>query len=301
LAQTIIQPGRHHATDPPDEDTGETLSCEDKEPDDLDTFGASPAKRSPQPPLRRRKTVVAAPLVAAVLAVAVFAAIVTWGSPSNMVSQDSRLAGLPVTPLGALEYGGILLGTDLVPGGPAAEGDDVVTVAIYTDFMSHSCGNFEKQFEKELSSLAQDGQIQLEYHIVALGDGSHNADRFSTRAAMAAAAVAKHDPANFLPFVMAMFDAQPTEGQDTRSDGQIATTAKNAGVSQAALDKLADPVFETWVTYTSELFMWGVQPAVPAIFMGLTSGNKRQEFMSYGWVGFELAVEKTRAGEPLVW
>ncbi|MCL2802925.1 MAG: DsbA family protein [Micrococcales bacterium] len=238
---------------------------------------------------RRNRLLVLAGGLAVVVAVAVIVIAVT------MSQKGDAFADLPATPAGAQENGGILLGTDLAPGGPAPEGNDVVTVAIYTDFMCPWCGNFEKQYDQELSNLAQNGQIQLEYHIVALQDSQENAERFSTRAAIAAAAVAKHDPANFLPFVRAMFDDQPTEGQDSRSDEEIAATAEGAGVNEGALAALTNTDFEAWVNFTNEQFFKVGVSTTPTIMMALGSGE-RMVFTDYSTIGFEQAVANVRNG-----
>ncbi|MCL1897238.1 MAG: thioredoxin domain-containing protein [Micrococcales bacterium] len=212
--------------------------------------------------------------------------------------QPPTNGGFPaVAPLGAQANGGILLGQDLAPGGPAPSGADVVTVAIYLDFMCPYCSMFELGVGPELSELASAGTIQLEVHSMAFLDAVANAEDYSTRAAKAATAVATHDPANYWAFVGALFADQPAEGSETRSDAQIAATARAVEVSDEAVSHLKDAALAEWVSFTTDQAFANGVGGTPSIQMGLGDGE-RLTFSGWTEMPFADAVANVQAGRP---
>jgi len=207
------------------------------------------------------------------------------------------VAGVGSKPAGARDNGAVRLGQDLVPGSPAPDNRDVVTVAIYTDFMCPLCGTFERNYSAQLAEMSREGIIQIDMHTLAFLDGVANAEEYSTRSAKAAAAVAKYDPASYWAFQGALFEDQPPEGQGTFTDEQIADIARNAGVSEEAIAKLTDPELDDWVSFaTEQAFKTGIT-GTPSIMMGKGDGEM-QRFTAHRAIGFEQGVANVLAGLP---
>src|SRR5690606_7521419 len=75
---------------------------------------------------------------------------------------------------------------------------------------------------------------------------------YSTRAAAALVTVAEHDPATFADFWVALFAVQPAEGGAGLTNSQIRDVAEAVGVSQEAIDAIADGEFTQWVTQATQ-------------------------------------------------
>ncbi|MCL1898315.1 MAG: DsbA family protein [Micrococcales bacterium] len=243
---------------------------------------------------RRTRLMTLAGLAAVLLVVVIIVVVVSVGRGGG---GKSGFDSIEVKPTGATESGGIRLGQDLVPGGAAPTGGDVVTVAIYSDFMCPYCGVLELNHSEVLANLVRNGDIQLELHTLAILDDVENAEQYSTRTAIAATAVAKNDPDNYWAFVHALFTDQPQEGQETRTDEQIAATARSVGVNEAAMIYIADQTLAEWVDFaTAQAFMDGVR-GTPAIKMSIGGGEPH--LLTYNditSIGFDKAVANLRDG-----
>ncbi|MDR0366443.1 MAG: DsbA family protein [Bifidobacteriaceae bacterium] len=173
--------------------------------------------------------------------------------PSPDPSPGSSDAAGPSKPAGAQPNGGILLGTNLVPGGPAPSADEAVTVEVVTDLLCPWCNVFEQAHEQNLMGMAQAGEIRLVIHPVNNLRGFN--DDYSWRALLALETVAAMEPDKFWDFYQALWEAQP-EGHDNQrddlTDSEIAQVANRAGVSQKVVDQFADSPVTEWARWSSD-------------------------------------------------
>jgi protein-disulfide isomerase len=168
-------------------------------------------------------------------------------TPDTAVPVDpGSEAQMPQGPLGATPNGGIAIGTDGLPGGPAPQGKDVVTVDVVSDYICPWCDRFEEEHGAELKDKALAGEIQLVLHPMGYLD-QFSTTEYSTRAANAAAVVADQSPEHFLAFHEALFANQPAEGGPGLSDEELAELARSLGVDSAVTDQFSQRPFADWV------------------------------------------------------
>jgi protein-disulfide isomerase len=193
------------------------------------------------------------------LSVAVLAlgGVLVWVLTQGGGSSDEALPDYPDTPLSevtdvpstALPEGGIPVSASGVGG----EVDDSTTrVDVYLDYMCPACGAFEEANGDNLISLASEGTATVVYHPIAILNRYSNGTGYSTRAASAAALVADEAPDQFAAFNEQLFAGQPDEGTDGLTNEEIASIARDAGVSGSVADKIADgsalDQYGQWVT-----------------------------------------------------
>ncbi|MEV8273245.1 thioredoxin domain-containing protein [Microbacterium sp. NPDC077184] len=114
--------------------------------------------------------------------------------------------------------------------GAISVGDGENTLATYIDFMCPVCGDFEAAYGPEIDGLVEDGSTTLEIHPISILDRVSQGTEFSTRAANAMYCVAVADEDAALPFLQAMFAAQPAEGSAGLTDDEILSIASSVGV-----------------------------------------------------------------------
>ncbi len=195
---------------------------------------------------RRTTLIIVASIVAAL---AIFGGLVAF-----IMSQNSSLeeigSGSEGSPSNSLENGGIPVGSSGVAG-DLDDGDPVV-VDLYFDFMCPYCNYFEQINAADMDELRESGDIQVNYHPIAILDRYSNGTNYSTRSANAAAVVADQAPEYFVEFVSAMFASQPEENSDGLSDEEIATIAVTVGVPEDVAETFADYKFRSWVDAATE-------------------------------------------------
>lgn len=149
-------------------------------------------------------------VLAVVLAIGAF--VVFW--PGQGTSGDVEAA-----PAGATEYG-------LAIGDPEAPTE----VVVYEDFLCPFCGQFEDASGEELSQLAQDGEVYVEYRpINFLGRISD----YSERATNAFAAVLDQEgPEAAKQFHDELFAQQPSESGPFPEDDALVDLAVEAGATE---------------------------------------------------------------------
>jgi protein-disulfide isomerase len=195
-------------------------------------------------------------VVATVLAVALLGSVVMMilsgqeREPTVSPVSSGTASDNPLAPAGAQDDGGILLGSDLTPGGEAPTADQAVTVRIFTDFLCPYCNLIEQAQGAALAEAAQAGQIRLVIHPVNYLTG-FNAD-YSKRALLAAETVAALEPARFWAFYEALWANQPAESQTSSdlTDEAIAQLALGAQVSQSTVDLFSDPPVAQWASWS---------------------------------------------------
>lgn len=109
-------------------------------------------------------------------------------------------------------------------------GDGDYELGTYIDFMCPVCNQFEQVYGEEIAGLVDDGTITLAIHPISILDNRSQGTEYSTRAANAMYCVAVADPEASLPFMNAMFAAQPSEGTTGLTDDEILQIAGSVGV-----------------------------------------------------------------------
>ncbi|MCL2850325.1 MAG: DsbA family protein [Micrococcales bacterium] len=137
---------------------------------------------------------------------------------------DSDLVGIPVSKQGV--------------GVRAAE--EAVVIEVYMDLICPACAGFEQLQAAELEALLDPetgrDDVTVVYHVVATLDRFSLGTNYSARAANALSVVADKSPEHFLPFMAALFDAQPKENTSGLKDERIAELAQGAGVPASVTD-----------------------------------------------------------------
>jgi protein-disulfide isomerase len=196
-------------------------------------------------------------------------------------------------PAGATDLGGIELGCDGVPGGPVASSTKV-TVEVMSDYICPYCQKFEQEIGPQLDQAVRDGQIKLTVYPLGYLDVYSTTD-YSSRAARAAVAVAGLDPDRFEAFDQLLWDNQPAEGGAGLSDDEIAELARQAGVSQAAIDQFASGAYDAWVSQSTDnvTSSEGFQ-GTPWVLLG-----DGESFYQWNWSDGDLqtAIAKVAAGQ----
>lgn len=190
-------------------------------------------------------------LVAALLAITLIVVVVVKNSSKDTSAEVKPLADVTL-PSSATTDGGLLVGAD---GAADADATAPVALTIYFDFMCPVCGTFEQINGADIDALREAGDITVDYRPVSILDSQSQGTGYSTRSANALAVVADKDPAHVAAFIDAMFASQPEEGSTGLSDADIASVAKDAGVSSTALDALTaeptDPATRTFSEYVA--------------------------------------------------
>lgn len=139
-------------------------------------------------------------------------------------------------------------GDGLVIGDPAAP----VEVVIYQDFMCPACGAFERANRLDIDQLVANGTARVVIHPMNFKDHSSQGTRFSTRAANALVAVAMDQPDKALAFNAALYDHQPEQNTTGLTDAEIASIARQAGVSESVVGGFALLAHEEFVQASND-------------------------------------------------
>ncbi len=167
---------------------------------------------------------------AVIAAVAAIAVVVVWivnAGPERERSGPEQIAGAAAPPSALPEGGGIAVHHDRAAA-------DVPTVDVYEDFQCPGCGVFEEVSGSTLTQLAEDGEIELTYHILSFLDSTMGNDS-STRAANAA--LCADTVGRFVEYHDTVFANQPEGEGDGWSDEQLSAFAEQAGISGADLEE----------------------------------------------------------------
>ncbi|MDR3202902.1 MAG: thioredoxin domain-containing protein [Bifidobacteriaceae bacterium] len=236
---------------------------------------------------RRSRILTIASLLGGLVIVAALVIVILQNGPSN---DPDKLAARPV---GSLANGGIVMGQDGVAGASAPEGDDVVTVDVYSDYMCPYCGLLEKATRDQFKELRESGEVRLVLHPVALLDGYSNDTQYSTRATDAAAAVAAFAPDKFLAFHEILFDNQPDENTDGLSDDEIAQFARDVGVPEDVVGQFAAAPLDEWVKAATEA---SGLTGTPVVTMRLGDGEE-QRWNNWRTGDLRTAVQRVKDGQ----
>ncbi|EFV12885.2 DsbA family protein [Segniliparus rugosus] len=130
-------------------------------------------------------------------------------------------------------------GADPADTAVATLGEDGATAVIdvYEDYLCPYSAAFERQFGDRITAAAASGKLQVRYHLLHFLDRLSASGDYSSRAAGAALALSRRDPAAFAAFHKRLFaeGTQPKEhGASDPSDDQLAKIAEDLGVDEAA-------------------------------------------------------------------
>ncbi|MDR2374324.1 MAG: thioredoxin domain-containing protein [Bifidobacteriaceae bacterium] len=201
-------------------------------------------------------------------------------------------------PPGAIEAGAVVIGQDLAPGGTPAEGDDVVVVRVYSDYMCPNCASVEARLSGKFEELAAAGKIKLEIQPLAILDYMSEGTNYSTRASNAALTVAKYAPDKFLAFHSRLFDSdiQPGEYTEGLTDERLIEVAQEVGIGSEATDKFADQEFYDWITYSTDKGRSDGLQGTPSMWIGPSDSRLTQIEDPYG-VNLDDAIARVLAGD----
>ncbi|MDR1188223.1 MAG: thioredoxin domain-containing protein [Bifidobacteriaceae bacterium] len=240
---------------------------------------------------RRTKLIAVAAAVVVVIAVAVAVVLVLRGSNKSSYEDVTR-------PLGGSEAGAIVVGQDLAAGGAPAEGDDVVVVRIYSDYMCPGCGSVERRLGAKLEELTASGDIKLELQSVAYLNRFSQGTEYSTRAANATATVAALAPEQYLAFHSKLYESgvQPEESTEGLTDERLVELAQEVGVPESVTSQFAERKYESWVDYaTTQAQDFGVG-GTPSIWVGKSDSDLTQ-ITDTSSLNLDAVIAAVRAGD----
>jgi protein-disulfide isomerase/uncharacterized membrane protein YphA (DoxX/SURF4 family) len=115
------------------------------------------------------------------------------------------------------------------------------TVDVYEDFQCPVCLKFEQTVGSTLDKDVRADKAQVRYHPIAILDRSSNGKRYSSRAANAALCASDISVDAFVAFHNVLYgkvggkQVQPAEGSNGRTNVQLTSYAKAAGISGSKL------------------------------------------------------------------
>ncbi|TBN57048.1 hypothetical protein EYE40_06340 [Glaciihabitans arcticus] len=206
---------------------------------------------------RRNRWLIQGSVLLAAIAAAVIIVIVLMNvvkpaaaSPLNMSSDGIQFLGdgdkiVPVeTP--ALEV-------DESPTPTPQDPASGVSIVVYLDYQCPFCKDFETANGENIATWVAGGIASLEIHPVSFLDGTSQGNRYSSRAANAAACVANYEPTLYLGVNAALFVNQPTEGTTGMTDDQLLEVLASEGAESGDIQNcVRNESFKNWVTQATE-------------------------------------------------
>ncbi len=217
---------------------------------------AAAIRREQESRERRRRTLWISLAVVGVLAVVVAIAV-------GIQAGRDTTGQASTPPAGAVDEYAIPFGEDSAP----------VTVAVYEDFMCPFCGQFEAASGEMLEEYVDQGDVQVQYHVISFLDRASNGTDYSTRAMSAVGVVLDSaGPEAAKKFHDLLFANQPEEGTDGPSDDQLVDLAVQAGAQESVVrPAIVDRKFEQWVKNASDAASKGGVNQTPTV---LVDGTK---------------------------
>lgn len=222
---------------------------------------------------RRRKWWIQGSVAVAIVAVLAIIALVIVNSvkpagpgPKNMASDGIVLTSTTK----AVRTAAIPAGGVPTPTAQSNKGD-IAHITMYIDYQCPYCRQFEATNATQLGQWLDQGLATLEIHPLALLDRSSMGNRYSSRAANAAACVANYDPDAYFKVNQTLYKDQPAEGTNGMSNQKLLSILKDAGVSSAAVTTCVNnETFKDWVTASTERASKGPIPNSNPVVKGIT-------------------------------
>lgn len=144
-----------------------------------------------------------------------------------------------------------------------AEHEGTVNIVMFIDYQCPYCRQFESTNNEQIQTLVDAGKATLEVHPISFLDSASLGNRYSTRAANAAACVANFDPSHFFAVNSALFADQPAERTPGRSDADLHATLKRAGASSKEIRGcVSAQTFAPWIARVTDELHIGSQTKV---------------------------------------
>jgi protein-disulfide isomerase len=162
-------------------------------------------------------------VVATVVAIVAIIAVVGGVIWSQVSKENAATGGGNALPTGVSELGqGFPAFQDVTPA------ENAPVVDLYVDYQCPACASFEAVVGSTFTGLAEEGKIELVYHVKNFLDDNLRNDS-STRAGNAAFCAS--DAGRFEPFHEQVFPNQPAVEGDGFTDAQLKSFAEAAGVA----------------------------------------------------------------------
>lgn len=131
--------------------------------------------------------------------------------------------------------------------------DAAEKVTIYEDLQCPACASLEGQLGDSIAQAVDDGEIQLEYRMVAFLDGA-STNEYSSRALNAALVVLNTSGVEaFRAFHDDLYANQPAEGGPGLEDAELIDRAVDAGAEEDAVRPgIEDKVFDQWIVNATD-------------------------------------------------
>jgi protein-disulfide isomerase len=159
------------------------------------------------------------------------------------------------------------------PANANAAGDGIVTgtgpvsVQIYQDYLCPFCKQFHDSASTQLDQMAQQNQIALTIHPIAILD-NRSTNQYSSRAAAAAGCAS--DGGKFLEYNDALYANQPEEGTAGPTNEQLIATGKSIGLGDAFATCVNDERYKTWPDHTTDAASARGVSGTPTVFVNGT-------------------------------
>jgi protein-disulfide isomerase len=175
----------------------------------------------------------------------------------------------------------------------------------YIDFQCPYCDQFETTNLANINKWVEAGKATVEIHPLSFLDSSSGTNRYSSRAANAAACVAAYDPNDFLAVVKTLYANQPAEGGNGMSDSKLIGYLSSSGASSSKIAScVAGETYKSWVaaaTSRANINVFGgtvdtSKISTPTVFVNGTQWNPTSATSLTDAAEFTAFVEKTAPG-----
>jgi protein-disulfide isomerase len=232
---------------------------------------------------RRKRFFIQGGIGIVVLAVIAIIAIVVVQNNANSVTAASTKAGpANMRSDGILFHGvngkAVAVKTAAVKakGNPvatdASEHTGTANIVEYIDYQCPYCNEFLTTNLSAEDKWVAAGKATLEIHPISILDTSSEGNRYSSRAANAAACVANFDPNDFLAVTKVLYANQPAEDTGGMSNSKLLSLLSEGGASGSKIIGCVNgETFKTWVTESTARVTGGSFAGVaktPAAFGG---------------------------------
>ncbi|HWU48211.1 MAG TPA: thioredoxin domain-containing protein [Humibacter sp.] len=222
---------------------------------------------------RRRKWWIQGSVGIAVVAVLAIVALVIVNAakpegpgPKNMASDGIVLTSTTK----ALRTPALSAGEKSTPTAQSDKGD-VAHITIYLDYQCPYCQQFEKTNGTQIGQWLDQGLATLEIHPLSLLDRSSLGNRYSSRAANAAACVANYKPDSYYKVNTTLFADQPAENTKGMSNEKLLSILKDGGASSSAITSCVnDEQFKGWVNASTQRASTEPVPNSKPVIKGIT-------------------------------
>ena len=174
---------------------------------------------------KRKRLIVASSVTLGIVAVV---AGVIWVIFTFSATENTNKDNAGKVPANVTEFGGVLIGKDLLPA-TEAQAKASNRIVIYQDYQCPICKLFEEPNTTQIRTWVNSGLATIEYHSISFLDGA-SLNGYSSRAANAAFCVANSQPEKYFDANTLLYATQPDENTAGPSDSDLKDTLKAAGV-----------------------------------------------------------------------